>query len=279
MSLIQVKPMDDLNEVFNTRSAGQLEVELPRCCVFRQKVRLERDEVLIHGNGSTIVWDDHNRMRPNFGTGASATLTIASSHVRVTDLEVVNSFDYVNERIRQQNENPAVVTGLQAVAVFTMAQSDDVVFENCTFRSYQDTLFADGVTNIYDRCTIVGNIDFIFGRSHSLFLSCTVVSNGPGFVTAPSTMAASPKGLCFENCRLTCTADVPDHSVFLARPWHPGAKEGVCSYVSFTGCTLDRHIDPVFWTRMHDGTGRYHYPEESRFSIDEKSLKTLKPKA
>ena len=80
-------------------------------------------------------------------------------------------------------------------------------------------------------------------------------------------MADKEKGLCFENCSLTCEDDVEDESVFLARPWHPGAKEGVCSYVSFANCTFGHHINRNLWTTMHDSKGCIHTPEESRFSV------------
>ena len=60
--IINAKEEDNLNRILNTRCEGKLQVELPSGCVYRQKVRIERDDVLVIGNGSRIVYSDHNGM-------------------------------------------------------------------------------------------------------------------------------------------------------------------------------------------------------------------------
>ena len=271
--IIKAKSEDNLNIVLNTKCEGKLQVELPSDCVYRQKIKVERDDVLVIGNGSRIVWDDHNGMRPHFGTGDSATLTIYGNRVELRDLVIENDFDYLGNEAKP-GEDPKVMMGRQAVAVFTRPESTDAVFKDCTFISWQDTVFADGVENRFEDCTIKGNIDFIFGRSHAVFTGCTIVSTGAGFVAAPSTSEKSGQGFCFENCTITCTSSVQDESVYLARPWHPSEREDTNSYVSFSNCTLDRHINCELWTTMWDKKGHNHLPSENRFHIDEKTLKT-----
>ena len=87
---IFAKDTDDLNVIFNNKTIEPLVVNLPKGCTFRQKVFIERDNLTVNGNGSKIVWDDHNGMRPGFGTGASATLTVRSKHALFKDLVVEN---------------------------------------------------------------------------------------------------------------------------------------------------------------------------------------------
>ncbi len=268
MRTVDVKVGDDLNLVLNSYKGEPLKAVLPKCAVFRQKVLIERSDLEVVGNGSTIVWDDHNGMRPGFGTSASATLTIRGCNATFRDLVVENDFDYVGEGLKQGGDI-AVRRGLQAVAVFTAPESTGTRFISCTLRSWQDTLFCDGVEESYENCTISGNIDFIFGRSHAVFQGCTIISLGEGFVTAPSTMASSKEGLCFSSCDLVCTDEVRDGSVYLARPWHPEAKAGVSSYASFRACHLGRHINKALWASMHDSKGGTHTPEESRFFIED----------
>ncbi|MBP5162243.1 MAG: hypothetical protein ILP16_04620 [Spirochaetales bacterium] len=268
MNYIKAREGDDLNRLLNSGSEGPLAVELPDNAVFRQKVRITRNDLTVIGNGARIVWNDHNGMTPGIGTAASATLTVTGSNVAFRDLIIQNDFDFPLFN-RLKVENPAVRHGLQAVAVFTSPDSTGTSLDSCVLLSWQDTLFCDGAEETYRNCTIKGNIDFIFGRSHAVFDHCTIVSLGKGFVTAPSTMADKKRGLCFESCLLTCTEDVDDGSVYLARPWHPSAKEGVCSYVSFTGCVFGRHISRDLWTTMHDSKGGTHTPEESRFSVED----------
>ena len=269
------KENDDLNIVFNTKTEEPLVVNLPKDCTYRQKVIIERDNLTVNGNGSKIVWNDHNGMRPGFGTGASATLTIRSKHTLFKDLAVENDFDYrANEA--KAGEDPVRMMGRQAVGVFTTAESTDSTFEGCRFSSWQDTLFADGDENRFENCEISGNIDFIFGRSHAVFKHCTIISLGQGFVSAPSTSQNRKEGLCFIDCTITCTEDVPDGSVYLARPWHPSERDDTNSCVAFENCRLDRHINAQLWTTMWDKKGHNHLPSENRFSIDEQTLKTLK---
>ncbi len=272
---IYAKQTDDLNLVFNTRTDGPLTVQLPKDCTFRQKVLIDRDDLTVMGNGSRIVWGDHNGMRPGFGTGASATLTIRSKRTSFINLEVENDFDYLGNEAKS-GEDPVRMMGRQAVAVFTTPESTDALFRNCHFSSWQDTLFADGDENRFESCTIKGNIDFIFGRSHAVFDSCTIVSVGPGFVAAPSTSENKQNGLCFRDCNITCTDCVPDNSVYLARPWHPSEREDTNSSVSFQNCTLGRHIKADLWATMWDKKGHNHLPSENRFSIDEATLNSLR---
>ena len=271
---IKAKDGDNLNSILNIATDGALVVELPSDCVFRQKVRIERDDLVVIGNGSIIVWDDHNGMRPGFGTGDSATLTVCGNHTEFRNLVVENDFDYLGNGAKA-GEDTNRMMGRQAVAVFTRPECTDAVFRNCTFIGWQDTLFTDCAESRFENCRISGNIDFIFGRSHAVFDRCTIVSTGPGFVAAPSTPETKEKGLCFVNCTITCMDCVEDKSVYLARPWHPSERNDTNSCVSFENCTLDRHINPVLWDSMWDKKGHNHLPSENRFSADKTTLATI----
>ena len=274
MTELKAKPGDNLNEILNTKTEGPLVVELSENAVYRQKVTVGRDDVLVIGNGARIVWNDHNGMRPGFGTGASATLTVCANHTEFRNLTVENDFDYLAGRAKK-DEDPHFMMGLQAVAVFTRPEYTDAEFRSCTFISWQDTLFTDCSESLFEDCTVYGNIDFIFGRSHALFSNCTIVSTGEGFVSAPSTSVKTEKGLCFENCTIICTDTVEDGSVYLARPWHPSERDDTDSCVSFVKCRLGRHINHELWTTMWDKKGHNHLPSENRFSIDADTLATL----
>ena len=267
MMTIKAKDGDNLNSILNTPTDGILTVELPPGCIFRQKVRIERDNLVVIGNGSKLVWNDHNGMKPGFGTGDSATLTICSSHTEFRNLIVENDFDYLGNGAKE-GEDANRMMGRQAVAVFTRPEFTDAVFKDCTFIGWQDTLFTDCEESRFERCRISGNIDFIFGRSHAVFDGCTVISTGPGFVAAPSTPENREKGLCFVNCFITCTDSVEDESVYLARPWHPSERDYTNSCVSFENCTFNRHINPGLWTSMWDKKGHNHLPTENRFSVE-----------
>ena len=261
-----VKPNDNLNEVLNTLSEGLLTVDFPENAVFKQKVILTRNDVIINGNNSTVVWDDHNGMYPCFGTSDSATFTIKSSNVKINGLNFENSFDYVGEKSKR-DESVSKGMGLQAVALYTAKEADMVYFNNCCFRSYQDTLFADGINNVFSNCIIYGNVDFIFGKAYAVFSECKIISLAEGIIAAPSTLAESNLGLVFYKCEFKCSENVKSGTVYLARPWHPGGKPGVCSSLTAIFCHFDKHIKEEKWTSMTDSKGVTHFPSENRFSI------------
>lgn len=264
---IFAKETDNLNDLFNYGdSCEPLTVQLPFNVKFRQKVFIKRSNVTVLGNGSCISWDDHNGMIAGFGTGDSATLTIEGSNVSFVDIIVENSFDYWKAKAMRE-ENPSTMMGLQAVAVFITPSANNVFFENSTLLGWQDTLFTDGSNGRFVNCTIKGHVDFIFGRSNTVFEKCVIESLGSGYVTAPSTMASQEEGLVFNNCKLTCSPSVLPSSVYLARPWHPSGKPGVCSAVCFCACSFGPHVNSVLWTTMKDSKGIVHTPEESRFYV------------
>ena len=215
----------DLNILFNCKREKNTAVQLPEGQVFNQKVVIESNNLTVYGNGSEIVCGDNNSMVPFFGTADSATLTVKGSNIRFVNTVFANSFDYT-ANLKKRSEDASYTMGLQAVAVYLHEDADNIVFENCTFKGWQDTLFVDCRSACFYNCTIEGNIDFIFGRAYAYFFRCRIISRTAGYVTAPSTMADRKRGFVFEDCNFECKSGVEDESVYLARPWHPGGKQG-----------------------------------------------------
>lgn len=138
----------------------------------------------------------------------------------------------------------------QALAVY--ADGDHLVFENCRFDGFQDTLFTAPLPkkelqpggfkgpkqfaprkwgrHLYKDCYIAGNIDFIFGSATAYFENCEIFMrerNGEvkGYATAPSTYEGQKYGYVFNNCRFT--SECPPESCYLGRPWRNHAKSVV----------------------------------------------------
>lgn len=127
----------------------------------------------------------------------------------------------------------------QAVAVRVSA--DKVVFENCRFLGFQDTLYVQGdrTRQYYKNCYIEGTVDFIFGWATAVFEDCEIFAKGHGYLTAASTEKEREHGLVFINCRLT--GDAEENTFYLGRPWRDHAK------TVFIDCYMDRHIKPEGW--------------------------------
>ncbi|MGV3541507.1 MAG: pectinesterase family protein [Rufibacter sp.] len=145
--------------------------------------------------------------------------------------------DFTAENITFENSSGPVG---QAVAV--RIDGDKVIFRNCRFLGFQDTLYPHGEKSrqYYQNCYIEGTTDFIFGWSTAVFEGCEIYSKkGGNFITAASTLEGTPYGFVFLNCRLTSNA--PAASYYLGRPWRPFAK------TVFINSYLGQHIKPEGW--------------------------------
>ncbi|WP_240665706.1 pectinesterase family protein [Lutibacter sp. HS1-25] len=127
----------------------------------------------------------------------------------------------------------------QAVALTINA--DRVLFENCAFFGYQDTVYTagEGFKQYFKNCYIEGTTDFIFGEATVLFENCIIHSKADSYITAASTPENQKLGYVFKNCKLT--ADENLTKVYLGRPWRKYAK------TVFINCEMGEHIASEAW--------------------------------
>ncbi|MBB6052593.1 pectinesterase family protein [Armatimonas rosea] len=163
-----------------------------------------------------------------YGTSGSASATLSADNFRAENLTFANSAG----RGRDVG---------QAVAVKT--QGDQMVFENCRFLGWQDTLYANGDGHQrFTNCYIEGDVDFIFGHAAAVFEKCKLVCKGEGYVTAQARdTERDPGGYLFWRCDISAAPEVRPGSVYLGRPWRDFAR------VLFWECTLGAQIRPVGW--------------------------------
>ncbi|UKM66481.1 pectinesterase family protein [Flavobacteriaceae bacterium GSB9] len=135
-------------------------------------------------------------------------------------------------------ENSAGPIG-QAVAV--RVDGDKVIFENCRFLGFQDTLYLHGNNSrqYYKDCYIEGTVDFIFGWSTGYFENCEIYCKSNGYVTAASTDKNTKYGFVFKGCKITGNAN--EATFYLGRPWRDYAQ------TVFIDCYMDKHIKPEGW--------------------------------
>lgn len=127
-----------------------------------------------------------------------------------------------------------------------------MAFYNCSFESFQDTLYAHISRQFYRECTVLGTVDFIFGNGNAVFQSCNIVAKKSSLDGQQNTYTAQGRtdphqntGLSFQNCTFAATpklqANVKGFKTYLGRPWK---SHSVCVLLR---CTLDGHIDPSGW--------------------------------
>lgn len=257
---------------------------------YYEKITIDKPNIQLIGAGQNktrIYFDAYAGQRDPqgnpWGTFRSATVTITAPRVQLNNLTIENSFNFLaNDALDKDNVNR--INGTQAVALTLDGASDKFVGRNISLLGYQDTLYANAGRAWFDNSLIAGNVDFIFGKGNALFTDCEIKSrpraqsgSPQGYLVAPSTHISSDYGFTFINCKLTRTANVPDNSTALGRPWHPTtnfpdgryADPNAIGKAVFINCWMDAHINKEAWYPMggtqRDGTKAPFYPEDARF--------------
>lgn len=146
-------------------------------------------------------------------------------------------------------ENTAGPQKHQAVAF--RSGSDLSVLYRCSFKGYQDTIYAYSQRQFYRDCDIYGTQDFIFGDAASIFQNCNIyvrkpLSNQKNTITAQGrTDPNENTGIVIHNSLITAAADLRpvqgSYHTYLGRPWQKYSR------TVFLKCTLDGLIDPAGW--------------------------------
>ncbi|MGP2441565.1 pectinesterase family protein [Streptomyces sp. JW3] len=219
-----------------------------------------RDTVIVYANAAGTPKPDGSG---TYGTSGSATTTVAA------DGFTARWITFANDWLRSDNPD---YTGTQAVAL--KAQGDRTAFHHCRFLGHQDTLYADTrdltlfARQYYAHCYVEGDVDFVFGRATAVYAHChfrtlvrTDLAAAPyGFVFAPSTAGANPRGYLVTDSRIS--SEAPDGYYKLARPWVPSSDTTARPMLTVRDTRLGAGIDAVApYANMRDA-----YPwQEQRF--------------
>jgi pectinesterase len=149
---------------------------------------------------------------------------------------LVDAPDIILENITIRN-----TAGRVGQAVALHVEGDRFMCKNCALLGNQDTLYAakEGSRHYFKECLIEGTTDFIFGKSISVFQSCTIKSLSDSYITAAATPEYQSYGFVFLDCQLI--ADSAARKVYLGRPWRPNAK------TVFIRTDMGKHILPEGW--------------------------------
>ncbi|KAF5461176.1 hypothetical protein F2P56_020994 [Juglans regia] len=206
--------------------------------IYREKVFVPSSKPYIslignqNGQSDTIItWNDKasdkDRNGIQLGTYGSASVAIESDYFCATGITF---------------ENTVVAVpgghGMQAVAL--RIAGDKAVFYRVGILGTQDTLLDDTGSHYFYQSHIRGSVDFIFGRSRSLYEDCVIQSTAKNWGAIAAHHRDLPyenTGFSFVNCRITGTG-----SILLGRAW------GVYSRVVFSHCNMDDIITPSGWS-------------------------------
>ncbi|XVF03629.1 hypothetical protein REPUB_Repub05bG0009400 [Reevesia pubescens] len=206
--------------------------------IYREKVTVPSSKPYISfvGNESqmsnTIIsWNNKASDRDSngikLGTYKSASVTIESDYFCATDITFENSV------IAAPGE-----PGRQAVAL--RIYGDKAMFYKVKVVGAQDTLLDETGSHYFYQCHIQGSVDFIFGKSRSLYQDCVLESTAKKFGAIAAHHRNSPDdntGFSFVNCIINGTG-----KIYLGRAW------GNYSRAIYSNCYLDNIIIPAGWS-------------------------------
>ena len=280
----EIGPNESINETL-TRVKDNDELFL-KPGIYKEKVEFFNNNIKIIGadKENTIITnnDFYHKIMPDFNecnTFRTYTMYVGGDNVAIENITIMNSCDNASKYG-------------QAVALHV--EGTNFKITNSIIKSAQDTLFTGPLPKdlierhqgflpkshlkgnksiqIYDRCKIIGNVDFIFGGAYALFINCEIVSlanssRGGGYLTAPSHEESDKFGYLFYKCNLIANQNA--EKVYLGRPWR---DYGTCAFIM---CNLGKHINPLGWNKWNktnrDKTARfYEYSENVDLSQREK---------
>lgn len=139
-------------------------------------------------------------------------------------------------------------SGPQALAM--SSQADCAAFNQCKFRSFQDTWMTstkDSHRHYVKDCYIEGAVDYFYGGGDVLVENCTFYNVRAGSIIVAPCHKNAKWGYVFRNCVVDgneLAANVDRWGVKLGRPWHENPK------TVYIHTTLNIPINPEGWTDM-----------------------------
>lgn len=225
-------------------------VVIPASKPFISLIGQDRDKTIIHEKTNV-----QSEPQPNSPWLANDTVAWKYSihnpaspvYNKVGTLVQVNGADFYAENITFRNDwGVDSQNGPQALAMMT--KGDRIAFNNCSFRSFQDTWMTPstaGYRNYAKNCFIEGAVDYVYGAGDCYFEACTLYCLRSGSViVAPNQKKTEKWGYVFESCTVDGNKLANNNTCKLGRPWHDFPS------TVFLNTQLKISIAPEGWVDM-----------------------------
>jgi pectinesterase len=153
-----------------------------------------------------------------------------------TPTAYVDADDFTAENLTFENS-----AGPNGQALALRVDGDRVVFRNCRFLGWQDTILLNRGRQYFEDSLITGHVDFIFGGATALFERCRIHGWRSGYLTAASTPQDAPRGFVFARGSIT---GADDARTYLGRPWRAYAQ------VTFIDMQMSSVVRPECWHNL-----------------------------
>jgi pectinesterase len=157
---------------------------------------------------------------------------------------VVAGKDFIGENLTFENS-----FGQGAVALALYADADRMIFNNCRFLGWQDTLRSEKGRHYFYNSYVEGSVDYIYGKGQAYFENSTLHAKKNGYLTAQGRETdAETNGYVFKNSTITGDPSVANGSVYLGRPWQASSR------VVFIDTRISSVVSPAGWSTWSGNT-------------------------
>jgi len=234
--------------IFVKNGAYREQIIIPETKTFIHLIGQDKDRTIIHhrlnvggkpeegqDSGKTAYWkySIHNPESEVYKIEGSVML-IKGNNFYSENISYINDWGVDTQR------------GPQALALKT--QADCVAFNNCVFRSFQDTWMTsprnDAFRHYAKDCWIEGAVDYIYGGGDVLLENCTLYNMRSGSVIVAPSHKTAKFGYVFRDCIVDGNKEAADGKAKLGRPWH---HSPVAVYIH---TNMRIPIAPEGWTNM-----------------------------
>ena len=233
-----------INAVPQTTSAAMPTIIQIRPGIYKELIYAQHEKRFVHLVGedaekTVLTYDLHANIIGRDGKPIGTFRTPST---------VIDADDFTSENITFENS-----AGPVGQALALRVDGDRVVFRNCRFLGWQDTVLLNRGRQYFEGCYIAGHVDFIFGAATAFFESCHIHCLQDGYITAASTPDNEQFGFVFSHCKITGASAAV--KTYLGRPWRPFASS------TFLNTEMSEVVRPAGWHNWNqpdrEKTARY----------------------
>jgi pectinesterase len=247
-----------INAAPQTTNAANHWIIFIRSGIYKELVYVQREKRFVH-----LVGEDAENTVITYDLGASIVgrdgKPIGTFRTPST---LIDADDFAAENLTFENS-----AGPIGQALALRVDGDRVVFRNCRFLGWQDTILLNRGRQYFEGCYIAGHVDFIFGGATAWFEKCRIHCLRSGYITAASTPDTQPFGFVFSHCAIT--GESPEVKTYLGRPWRPFAS------VTFLNTEMSPVVRPEGWNNWNqpdrEKTARYSEYNSTGAGADQKA--------
>lgn len=221
---------DAINAVPQNTSASNRWIIFIKASTYRELIYVQREKRFV-----TLVGEDPVRTVLTYNLNANMT-GVDGQPIGTfrTPSTVIDADDFIAENLTFENS-----AGPVGQALALRVDGDRVVFRNCRFVGWQDTIFLNRGRHYFEDSFIAGHVDFIFGGATAFFQRCHLHCWRNGYITAASTPPGERYGFVFAHGRITGQGS--DVKTYLGRPWRDFAQ------VTFVDVEMSDVVRPEGW--------------------------------